>query len=148
MFQKAGDRRGVALCLLRLADLRMREGSHATSRTGFEEALAAFHEIGDKHGIADTLRGLGLLDCASCRFERGVVLSAVSTQLTDEIRSPRLDADQNEIDLALALARKELGDEQFKQLWSQGLSRSADDVVDQVLAREGRTQSARPDENG
>jgi len=60
LYRRAGDERGIASALCRLAHVARTRGDYAFAQSTFEEALEIFTRLGDRQGVARTLGRLGL----------------------------------------------------------------------------------------
>src|SRR5205085_1137499 len=60
IFRELGDRRGIAVSLLRLSNVTSLQGEYGAGRALLGESLAIFRELGNKRGISWSLNNQGI----------------------------------------------------------------------------------------
>jgi predicted ATPase len=131
LYEKSGDRRGLALAIRQQAAAHMRLGEHSQARTEFERSLEIYRELGDRRMIA---RGLGYL--ASLLQVQGQYVEA-RAMLLDVLQLARSTGDDRMIPtIAMNLAETEfaLGDcanaaDRARENLSDGVLRKSCDML-------------------
>ncbi|WP_182885317.1 AfsR/SARP family transcriptional regulator [Microbispora sp. H10885] len=82
--RQAGDRRGQAAMHYSTGLLWAAEQRYADARGSLDTALELFRQTGDDHGVALTIRRIGLLERESGRFDEAGARRVVASRLDEE----------------------------------------------------------------
>src|SRR5262249_24552660 len=113
------------------------QGQYGAARALFQESLAIFRELGNKHGIAASLEGLAEVVVAGGQPERAARLFGAAEGLREAIGAPLLPAERAEHDRSIAAACTALGEEAFAAAWAEGRALSLEGAVRYALEEPG-----------
>jgi predicted ATPase/DNA-binding CsgD family transcriptional regulator len=131
-----GDRQGVAAALHGLADVAAECDSVERAAALYHEALNLRDQTGDRAGLADSLEAVASLANGRGRAVDAARLFGAAQALRDAGGYARPSTAANP-QPAIAEARLALGDEQFSEEWTNGLTLSARDAVTYATRRYG-----------
>jgi len=131
--RETGDPWMIALGEYNLGMLTRAQGDFATTRRLLAAALRVFDEQGDKWSLAFMLEDVAVLAVLEGDPLVALRLAGAGAALRDETGAPRGQADQEELDAALAPARSELG-ENAEPAWELGRSEGLESAVDAMFA--------------
>jgi tetratricopeptide (TPR) repeat protein len=119
-FRDQGKPRGTAVVLHSLGHTELRQGLVPSARARFVESLLLSEAVGDGVNAALCVAGLGAVEGAAGRPERGArLLGAAAARLRD--RATRLDeVDRAELERAEAAAVAALGRDAFDAAFTEG----------------------------
>jgi predicted ATPase/tRNA A-37 threonylcarbamoyl transferase component Bud32 len=149
-FEELGDRRGVVVSLVALANQHVAAGDHEGARNLLEQSLDVWQELGDLAGYARSLSNLGFVARAQGRFEEARALYRRAAELFDRLgdRPSRAwavehegDAARDQADLAASEALYRVALAAFRELDdSWGIGSSLADLG--AVARDRREYAA------
>lgn len=116
------DRWGVAMILRHLGDLALREDNAPAARTFLQDSTTIRQELGDQWSLADAIQMGALLAYAERAIAEAVRLWGAAAALRTAIGAPLAAADRSRYEQCAALARQELGEARFAELWREGES--------------------------
>ncbi|MBO3747387.1 tetratricopeptide repeat protein [Streptosporangiaceae bacterium NEAU-GS5] len=111
--RRAGDRRGEAIMLAELGELRYMQDRFSEADRQFADALDAFRELGDAHGQAVALAGLGTVGRETGRLAEALRFVEQAGEL---LRAAGDDAGIAYVQRLAGSVRLERGD--FAEAWS------------------------------
>jgi non-specific serine/threonine protein kinase len=139
IFREAGDRRGMDIALLCLADIARYRGEFGRARGLYREALEGLTKMGDRHFIGLNLLSLAFLGVAEGEPERAARTFGAVEALRERAGSIMVaPADWEEYERAVATLRSELGEQALRAAWERGRSMSVEQAIDDALSEGAR----------
>ena len=132
-YERLEDERFHARSVGYLGLAALLDGDVARSRSLFIDSLRVFHRLGEPGGTAEALTGLAAAEAAGGRPSRSAVLAAAAERQRHIVASRQLPLERRTNERFLGMARAQVGDERWAELWSAGYDRSLDDVVAEAL---------------
>jgi predicted ATPase len=129
IWRRLGDQQGIAWALHRLGNVKLHQGEYAAARDLFKESLAISNDVGFKWGIAFAAEGLASVAACTGQAARAVLLAGGASALRQAIGIPLSAMAQTDFEQMLSPARKLLGDEAAKSIWSEGLGLNIEQIV-------------------
>ncbi len=131
----------VAILLLSIADFFDRE--QRRSRERLEEALDAFHELGNPGLVSGTLCVAAALVLAEGAPERALRMCGAATAVRDTIRAPLAPAWQDLVrTVVIEPATALVGAERAEAALAEGARLTVDEAVEEARARQELATSA------
>jgi predicted ATPase/class 3 adenylate cyclase len=124
-----GDQQGIAWALHRLGNVKLHQGEYSAARDLFKESLTISNDIGFKWGIVFAVEGFASIAAGAGQAERAVLLAGGTTALRQAIGVPLSAMAQADFERLLAPARKLLGEEAAKSIWSEGFGLKIEQIV-------------------
>lgn len=109
-------------------------GDPQAARSWYSRSLRLYHAIGMRRGIASSLEGLALAECALGYVERGVRLWSSAEALRQSIGCPTPAQERGMHERARKQARDTLGAIRYAAAWNQGQTTLLDDIVPATLS--------------
>ena len=112
-----------------VANVDLEIGDYGAAAGALVEALAIFHKLGHRRGVA---RGLALLSfCASRqnRDETAVRLASAAAAVRLRIGAPLRPLEHARIDETLAQARERIDPEAYAAAWREGRTATMDSIL-------------------
>ncbi len=117
MYQQLGDRRGVVVALVALANQHVASGDHDSARALLERSLEVWEELGDRAGFARSLANLAFVARSQRRWREARALYQRAAQLFEGLgdRLSRTWAVDHEGDVAREQGDLEAAQELYRQ---------------------------------
>jgi DNA-binding CsgD family transcriptional regulator len=142
--REAGDRRGVAVVLLNLADVVDEQGDYGAAQASYQESLAIARELGDKWLIAHALAGLAGVAALQGQPVHARDLAATATALFETIGSVTFPGWGRRFDTRLERARHAVGPDRGATTRAEGRVLPLDQAVASALAPEAPVPQTMP----
>ncbi len=133
LFQQAGDQRGVARTYTDLGIIARMNGDFERSTTLFTQSLSKLWLVRDRWSAAFVIESLAVLAIAQDTPKRAAQLFGAADGLREMIGLPLLISERKEHDENISVLRKQLEEDIFVNLWTQGASMTLDQAVDFAL---------------
>ncbi len=134
----------------------MAQGDYASARSHYEECLVTMRELGNRLGIAVSLAGLGGLEVSIAGSASGVRVATAQSNATSETkvadklkRGAKLfgsvdillesthmvlpSDDRLPYEHGIAIAREQLGVEEYEKAWQEGQAMSMEQTIEYAL---------------
>jgi hypothetical protein len=132
--RQLGDKAGLALTLITLADVVLDEGDYAVVRPILDESLVINRELGDQTMIAYLLEDYSGLAAAEAKPERALRLAGSASALRETIGAPLPPTDQARLDRMLLPAREVLLETAAIEAFNDGRFLSMEQAIELALA--------------
>ncbi len=99
----------------------------------FADSLAAFSDLGDRRGVAESLEGLARVAGVQGQPEPAARLFGLAEALREAIGAPLLPHDRSRYAATLATAREQLTEDAWKRAWASGRAASVEEAVAPLL---------------
>jgi hypothetical protein len=132
MFRQIGDLWGVAGVLRDLGDLACRSGDFPAAPEFYKEALAIFHTLGHRRGMAVVLEHLVVCATRNSRPESALKLASAAAAMRENLGISLSPAEQQEIDQYIRTACEKMSKDEQAIAWANGRSMSADELLQYV----------------
>jgi predicted ATPase/DNA-binding CsgD family transcriptional regulator len=126
LFRELGDKWAISINLTWLGVVTQHLGEVDRAAAYLGESLALGRELGVKRSIAESLEGMAGVSFARRQFNRAVQLLGAAEALREVMHSPLSPADRLEYDGIVAAARAALGEDPFKNAWTDGQALAAE----------------------
>jgi non-specific serine/threonine protein kinase len=133
-YEQLNDERFHARCVGYLGMASLLDGDPSRARSLFGDSLRVFHRLGEPGGTAEALTGLAAADAAAGDAARAAVLAAAAERLRQSVAARQLPLDRRTNEHYLSMAREQLGEQRWSELWQAGHDRSLDVAVEEALA--------------
>jgi non-specific serine/threonine protein kinase len=114
--------------------LRRSEGDYGTALQMFQESLQLSNEQANHQGIVNCLGAIAGLAAMLERPETAVQLFAVTERLRENIGNKMGQADEQEYEACVQLARDQLDEGAFTTLWRNGQAMSVEQAIGEALS--------------
>jgi predicted ATPase len=126
-----GNTGTLAYLVRRLALLAAIEGEYAQAARLYSESLSLSRDIGQQQGIVACAVGLAALAARQHNDLRAAFLLGAAEAYLEQVGAQlAFSIDRDQFQHTLRSVRERLSPEAFKQVWSEGRSRTLDDVLD------------------
>ena len=129
-----GSRPGIGHTLFRLGEVAESEGHHDEARRRYLESLGTLEESADRWGMVQVLDALARLSVVTGEPDRGARLHGAVEALCELTGAQVLAGERRRV--AVAAARRALGEPAFAEAWADGRALRLDQAVS--LARVAR----------
>jgi non-specific serine/threonine protein kinase len=127
----SSDRRVTGHCLINLGNVVLARGDHPGARALYKESLTVRREVGDLHGIAESLDGLAYADLAFGDPGQAALMWGAAERLRERIGARLLSFERPRYDRQVAAARGALGDDAaFDAAWKVGRAMPLEQAIE------------------
>jgi predicted ATPase len=134
--RELGEKTGTTESLLFLGSVSRLQNDYAASRKLLAESLALSLDIGNKEGIIGCLEEFARLACMKGEAGRAARLLGTAEALREAIHVPVPPAYRAEYERDISLTRSTLGEETFKDEWTQGRAMRLEQAIAYALVTE------------
>ena len=131
-FREIENRDGIAGSLLCLGLVAQAQRNDAETRVRYVQSLTISRDIGNRHGIAQSLEGLAG-QAAVAEPKRAAKLAGAAQRIRDEIGLPLTPKHQDRHKCALDIARERIGSDAFKEAWNEGYTMLTEQAIQLAL---------------
>jgi predicted ATPase/DNA-binding SARP family transcriptional activator len=133
LLREVDNRKGITTVLNNLGLVALGQDDRPQARSLFRESMALAQKMKDKRGSFWNVWGLARVALAEGHTRRAVQLFAATGRLM-EIFGISLDpVDQDDYERDVALARAQLGEEDFATAWAEGQAMSLEEAIAYAL---------------
>ncbi|MBA2392562.1 MAG: tetratricopeptide repeat protein [Ktedonobacteraceae bacterium] len=124
-FKEMGDRFGTAMVLIVAGQIAIVQGDMAAALTAYRECLKLAQTISALELVAGCLEGAGQVLMAQGQARSAVILWGKAAIIRADLVAPMPPVERVRYEQAVALAREQLGSEEFKAAWVEGTRQEA-----------------------
>ena len=144
MFQRLGDRWGIARSFTDLGSLASHQNDPETARSFFGQALDMFLELGHTRGVATVLEAMARAAVRDGDFERALRLAGVAEGLRDKVGVPKRPAEREQLNDDLRPAWESSGESAAEAIWAESRRMPLDDAIRFALSPVSPAPGAAP----
>jgi predicted ATPase len=138
LYREAGDKNGIAWCLIYLGHVAIEEGDMAGAATQFREGLKLFREVEVEEilGVVNALAGLSGVEQLRGRLESAAILLSAATGIGEHAAVKLFTPQAVErvlYERAVAASRAKLSDSTYAVAWTEGQRMTQDQAVEYAL---------------
>jgi hypothetical protein len=133
LFQKMGEKSGIAHCHLNLGRAAQLEGAHETARAEYAAALPVFGKMHDRWAVALGLEAFAGLAADEGDAARAARLFGAADALRERIGAPRPPVEQPEYERQIAALRAVLGEPAWAVALAEGRALPPERAISEAL---------------
>jgi hypothetical protein len=119
----------MATALHRLGTVAYAQGDAGRATALYEESLALRRELGDKHGLAESLEGLAGMAVAQQQLERAARLLGAAAALREAIGAPLSPRERVRYDRDVSTVHAGLDEAAFAAMWAMGKAMPPEQII-------------------
>ncbi len=135
IFERLGNREGIAWARDLLGVVALREGDLDTARSELLASLTGHLELGDRWRCASVLESLAMLACDEREAERAAKLFGAADAVRESIGAPIPACEREAAERCRAAAQASCGPERWTRAWSDGRGLHPREARDLSLGR-------------
>jgi predicted ATPase/DNA-binding SARP family transcriptional activator len=97
------------------------------------EGLELCLKLGHQLEIINALEGLAKMSTAQLNFKQALIWFTTAQRMRDKLEAPLPPVDHPSYDSMIATCRENLGEKLFKEIWSGGVAKAPDEVIQEIL---------------
>ncbi len=140
LYEELGHQPGIARLLCMLGKMACDKGDYGQAGAQLKESLVFMRESKSRRGIASVLEGFAKLTVTQQQAKLAARLLGAAEGLREAIGAPLPLDERADYEQAVAVARRELGEEAFASAWAEGRAMTPE----QVLAAQGLVTLSTP----
>src|SRR5262249_29377642 len=147
IFREMDSRWYLALTLHCLGRVEAQQGDLPAARSSYQESLTLCRQMGEKLILPSNLEQLASIPATQGELRWAAQLWGAAEALREGTASPLLPSYRASYEQAVAVARRELGEEAFTSAWAEGRATPLKQIIAQALeTKDALPTDAKPPE--